>query len=138
MPEYAWMCLNKQDSDYVSRPKYAKILNIPKFWIWTGFSICELYTAFWIYQNMTWQSFEYILDSKYARILNMPVLYRVVNIPQYDLICLNRTGIWLNMSESTIIDRVLNMYHTIHSARPLYNLMSTYWEVGVFRNRSKI
>ena len=36
-----------------------------------GFSICELYTAFWICQNMLWQSSEYILNSKYVRILNM-------------------------------------------------------------------
>ena len=33
------MCLNKQDSEYASGPKYAKILNM------TGFSICERYTA---------------------------------------------------------------------------------------------
>ena len=30
MPEYAWMYLYKQDS------KYAKILNMVKFWIWQG------------------------------------------------------------------------------------------------------
>ena len=30
------------------------------------------------------------------------------------------------MDEFTIIDRVLNMYHTINSARSLYKLMSTY------------
>ena len=29
--EYAWMCLNKQDSEYADGPKYAKILNMPKF-----------------------------------------------------------------------------------------------------------
>ena len=29
--EYAWMCLNKQDSEYADGPKYAKILNIAKF-----------------------------------------------------------------------------------------------------------
>ena len=36
MPEYAWMCLNKQDSEYSSGPKYAKLLNMTKFWIWKG------------------------------------------------------------------------------------------------------
>ena len=36
MPEYVWMCLNKQDSEYASGPKYAKILNITAFWIWDG------------------------------------------------------------------------------------------------------
>ena len=34
MPEYAWMYLNKQDSEYALGPKYAKILNM------AGFSIC--------------------------------------------------------------------------------------------------
>ena len=34
MPEYAWMCLYKQDSEYALGPKYAKILDIAKFWIW--------------------------------------------------------------------------------------------------------
>ena len=36
MPEYVWMCLNKQDSEYASGPKYAKILNMTTFWIWDG------------------------------------------------------------------------------------------------------
>ena len=35
------------------------------------------------------------------------------------------------MSEFTIIERVLNMYHTIHSVRSLYKLMSTYCEISV-------
>ena len=28
------MCLYKQDSEYALGPKYAKILNMAKFWIW--------------------------------------------------------------------------------------------------------
>ena len=36
MSEYAWMYLNKQDSKYTSGPKYAKILNMVKFWKWQG------------------------------------------------------------------------------------------------------
>ena len=28
MPEYTWMCLYKQDSEYALSPKYAKILNM--------------------------------------------------------------------------------------------------------------
>ena len=32
--KYAWVCLNKQDSEYASGPKYVKILNMAKFWIW--------------------------------------------------------------------------------------------------------
>ena len=65
MSECAWMRLYKQDFEYASGPKYAKILNM------AGFSICERYTAFWIWQNMPWPSSECILGSKYARILNM-------------------------------------------------------------------
>ena len=36
MSGYVWMCLNKQDSEYASDPKYAKILNMAKFCIWQG------------------------------------------------------------------------------------------------------
>ena len=42
------------------------------------------------------------------------------------------------MSEFTIIDRILNMHHTVHIARSLYKLVSTYWEIVVFRTRSKM
>ena len=48
---------------------------------------------------------------------------------------LNRTSICLNKSEHTTIDRVLKMYHTVHSARLVYKLMSTYSEHG---KRSKM
>ena len=92
--KYAWICLNlsryEQDSEYTSGPKYAKILNV------TGFSICERCTAFWICQNMPWQSSKYILGYEYARILNMAgfwymqELHRVLNMPQYGWICFNR------------------------------------------------
>ena len=34
--EYAWMWLNKQDSEYAYGPKYANILNMAKFWTWQG------------------------------------------------------------------------------------------------------
>ena len=36
MPEYPWMSLYKQGSEYALGPKYAKILNMTKFWIWQG------------------------------------------------------------------------------------------------------
>ena len=45
---YVWLWLNKQDFEYASGPKYAKILNMAVF------SICERYAAFWIDQNMPW------------------------------------------------------------------------------------
>ena len=38
------------------------------------------------------------------------------------------------MSEFTIIEKVLSISYTIHSARSLYKLMSTYREKGVFRS----
>ena len=49
----------------------------------------------------------------------------------------NYNTISLNRSEFMIIDRVLNMSHTIHSASSLYKLMSTYWEMGAFRTLQK-
>ena len=84
--EYAWMCLNKQDSEYASGPKYAKILNM------AGLSICEGYTVLWIFHNMAWQSSEYISGSKYSSVLNMQGLHRVLNMPQYVWIFDNRQG----------------------------------------------
>ena len=36
MPEYAWMCLLKTGSEYALSPKYAKVLNMAKSWIWQG------------------------------------------------------------------------------------------------------
>ena len=50
----------------------------------------------------------------HGRYLNMEELLRILNIPQYDWICLTRAWICLNMPEFTIIDRVLNMSHTMH------------------------
>ena len=59
MPEYAWICLYKQDSKYVSGPGYAKILNMAKFWLCSILNMIELrsvldmpehaLTEFWIY-----------------------------------------------------------------------------------------
>ena len=70
MPEYFWMYLNKQDSEDVSGPKYSKILNIAKFWIWQ----CSHYVS--IAQR-----------SEYARIC----LDRVLNISWV----LNMPGFWI-------------------------------------------
>ena len=59
MPEYAWMCLYKKDSEYASGPKYAIALNMAKFWIWQGSQYANVtsilkmleyaLTEFWIY-----------------------------------------------------------------------------------------
>ena len=46
MPEYAWMCLNKQDSEYPSGPKYEQTSKYDKVLNMEGFSICECYTVF--------------------------------------------------------------------------------------------
>ena len=71
------MIIDKQNSEYASGPKYAKVLNV------AGFSICERYTAFWICQNVPWQSYEYILGSKYDRILNMAGFWICHNMTEY-------------------------------------------------------
>ena len=45
MLEFALMCLNKQDSEYILSLKFAKILNMGKFWIWKGFK-------FWVLNSL--------------------------------------------------------------------------------------
>ena len=46
--------------------------------------------------------------------------------------------IWLNMSKFAITERVLNMHHTIHSARSLYKLLQVLTKRFKFRISSKI
>ena len=51
MPKFAWKCLYKQDSEYVSGPN-VEILNMAKFWIWQGSHANvtkPVLTEFWIY-----------------------------------------------------------------------------------------
>ena len=93
MPEYAWMCLYKQDSDYASDPKYAKILNIAKFWMWQVFQYTNVHSVL----NIPWQSSECILGSKYARNVNMAGFW----------ICKSYTGFYIchNMAEDVLIGR---------------------------------
>ena len=79
-----------------------------KFWIWQG---PQCYTVFWICQNMSWVSYECIFGSKYGRILTMQELRRVLNMSQCGWISINRTWIYLSMSEFMIIARVLNVHH---------------------------
>ena len=167
--EYAWTCLNKQDSKYgivlnmagfSMRQHYtaswvcqnaltgfwiqgflcASVTKCPEYartcldWVLnTGFSMRERYTAFWICQNMPWQSFEFISGSKYARTMNM-VWFWYASVTQGS----KYATIWLNMSEFTITDMILNISHIMHCARTLYKLISTYWEMGIFRALSKI
>ena len=128
-----WICLNMP-----SGPIYAKILNIAKFSSCRVLNMQALHSVLNSHY-MPWQRFEYISGSKYARILNMAgfwlELHRILNMPQHGWICLTWTWICLNLCEFTVADRVLNMSHTIHT---LYKLMSTFWEMGVFRTLSKI
>ena len=42
MPEYSWMCLNKQDPEYTSCVKYAEILNVAKSLIWQGYQYASI------------------------------------------------------------------------------------------------
>ena len=88
---------------YISRT-----LNMPglesmsKFWIWQSSAYGRVF-------NM--RALHSILDI--SEVLNMPGfwiwLHKVLNMPQYGWIYLNKTWICLNMSEFTIINRFLNM-----------------------------
>ena len=70
MPEYDWMCLNKQGFEYAYDPKYAKILNMAKFWIWQGSQNTSVSQC----QNVPEYS---LLDRvlNISRVLNMPVFW---------------------------------------------------------------
>ena len=107
-----------------------RVINMPKFWVYRKvlnvgwFPICNRYTAFWINRmcldrvlNISWvlnmSGFWIWQGSEYAK---------VTQGSKYTTIWLNvsfREWVCLNMSEFTIIDRVLNMYDTIHNARSL-------------------
>ena len=102
MPEPAWMCLYKQDSEYALGPKCVKILNMAKFWIRRG-SQCERYAAYFICQKMPWQSSE-------SWVLNIPLFWiwqgseyaRVTQISKY-------TTKWLNISGREYVQIYLNL-----------------------------
>ena len=91
--------LNKQDSEY-AYTKYAKILNLTKFWIWQV-SQCVSVSQNSEYARifLAWQSSEYILGSKYASILNMKVTQGSI----YAAIWLNMSELDVNMSEDVWI-----------------------------------
>ena len=120
------------------------ILNMPKFWIWQSYEYDRVLNMWALHRHLTmpeclaWQSSKCILGSKYASILNMKQLHRVLNMPQHGWIHLNWTRICLKKSGFTIINRLLNMCHTIHSLRSLWKLVSTYWEIFKTGQRSKM
>ena len=70
--------------------------------------------------------------------MNMQELRRVLNIPQYGWICLNRMWICLNMSKLAIIKFWVCLIQYSTSARSFYKLMSAYWEKSIFSTLSKI
>ena len=121
----------KQDLEYSSGPKYAKLQNVSKLWIWQGSQYASV-AQHWVCQNMPWQSCEYILGSKYARILNLAGFW-ICNSYTGFKICHNMVEyvwIWIGLeyawiSEFTIIDRALNISHTIYSTLTL-QLISSY------------
>ena len=129
-----------EDSRYASGHKYAKILNMAKLWISQSSQ----------YETAKQHSEYYRICL--GRVLNISC---VPNVPRFWIwqasqyprvahgskctaIWLNRMWICLNMPEFMIIDRVLSIYHTAHSVRSLYKLMSTYWETGICRTPSKV
>ena len=103
------------------------VLNMPIFWIWWSSEYGRVLNmpALHSVLNMP-KCLDRVLNTSW--VLNMPEFWiwqgseylRVAQGSKYATIWLNslsRTWISLNISELTIIDRVLNMYHTIHSAR---------------------
>ena len=87
-----------------------RVLNMPKFWIWQGFQ----------YVSIT-RHFEYArtyLDRvlNISRVLNMPAGFRMWQVSEYATVTQGSkyATIWLNMSEFTIIGRVLNMSYIMY------------------------
>ena len=70
MPEDAWMCLLKQDTEYALGPK----IPTPKFWIWQS--------------------------SENGRVLNMRALHSILNMPEYavNVSCSSSLYLVLNIS----------------------------------------
>ena len=130
------------------------VLNMAKFWIWQSseygrvlklralHSILNMpeyaLTEFWIYLGFSMcQDSECGSQCASAWLLNMQKWHKIQSMPQYGWICLKRTWICMNMS---IFDNRggSDLYHTIHSARSLCKLMSTYWEIVIFRTASRV
>ena len=94
MSKHARMCLNKQGSEYVSGPTYAKTLNIAKFLIWQG----SKYASVTQRSGYAWKHFDRVQNISW--VLNMPefwiwqgsVYIRVIQASKY-------TTMWLKISE---------------------------------------
>ena len=75
MPEYDWNWLYKQDSEYASGPKYAKILVMAKFWIWQSSQYANVtqrseYTRICL-ERWMYLRFWICPDCEYGKVLNM-------------------------------------------------------------------
>ena len=119
-----WHC-----SEYASDFECVSVLNIPRFWICFWFWICQ--------------------SSGYTTFLNMPELYRVLNMPEYAWLCLNRLKgfcfkfTYCNLVSKEIIDSFLLIFSTLTGSIWFYfcfrlniftsmisNLLSPLWVEG--------
>ena len=69
MPEYAWMCLNKQDSEYNYGSKYPKILNMANFESGRVLNMRALHSV--------------LNTPEYALLDRVPNISRILNIPVF-------------------------------------------------------
>ena len=127
-------CVYIQDSKCASGPKYAK------FWILQSSQYDRILNC----QAMPWHSFEYlaapVLVSEYARILKMAGFWICKSYTGFYIYHNTTKYVWIrreyaSMFEFKIKGSVLNVYRTVHIANSLYKLMSTYWEMGIFRTQ---
>ena len=122
-------CVYIQDSKCASGFKYAK------FWILQSSQYDRILNC----QAMPWHSFEYILQ-RLSWFLNMPGFWICKSYTGFYIYHNTTKYVWIrreyaSMFEFKIKGSVLNVYRTVHIANSLYKLMSTYWEIGIFRTQ---
>ena len=81
-----------QDSEHISGSEFARVLDIPRFWIYLWFWICQnsKYTRFRICQGYT--GFRICLNNSWI-CLNMPYsVWICLKMPEYAGICVNMPG----------------------------------------------
>ena len=99
--------------------EWARVLNIPRFWIRFWFWIC--------------QGSEYASGSEFAGVLNMSRLHRVLNMPKYAWLCLAEyVSICLNLLGYAWI--CLNCLNSLCVIFPHCNPLST-WRCGYLFQR---
>ena len=91
IPEYAWMCLYKQDSEWICLgSEICQISENGKVLKMTEFSIWQCYTAFWICLDSV-LNVSYVLNKPEFGIWQGSECARVTQGPEY-------ATIWLNIS----------------------------------------